>query len=147
MIKEGNWDPDEDVDKLWNEMTGCIKRVAKEVLGEYKGCGWLTKEICTAFNSTSRCRVCIIHSPSSPPPLSPSPSPYPHLQKKIHSTKGTRFGHYFLNLHFEWWSLEGRFKYQMFMFETARNATFNLKVIDEQDLDILLSNLRNLRYS
>ena len=33
------------------------------------------------------------------------------------------------------------------MFETARNATFNLKVIDEQDLDILLSNLRNLRYS
>lgn len=31
MIKEGNWDRDEDVDvdKLWNEMIGCIKRVAK----------------------------------------------------------------------------------------------------------------------
>jgi hypothetical protein len=39
MIKEGKWNLDEDVDRMWNEMTNCIKKVAKDVLGESKGCG------------------------------------------------------------------------------------------------------------
>ena len=29
----------EDVDNLWNKMTNCTKRVAKDVLGESKECG------------------------------------------------------------------------------------------------------------
>ncbi len=39
MIKEGKWNLDKDVDRIWNEMANCIKRVAKDVLGESKGCG------------------------------------------------------------------------------------------------------------
>ena len=39
MIKEGKWNLNEDVDMMWNEMANCIKRVAKDVLGESKGCG------------------------------------------------------------------------------------------------------------
>ena len=39
MIKEGKWNLDKDVDRIWNEMTNCTKRVAKDVLGESKGCG------------------------------------------------------------------------------------------------------------
>ena len=39
MIKEGKWDLDKDDDKMWNEMTNCIKRVAKDVHRESKGCG------------------------------------------------------------------------------------------------------------
>ena len=35
---ESKWDLDEDFDRTWNEMTSCIKRVPKEVIGEYKGC-------------------------------------------------------------------------------------------------------------
>ena len=34
MTQEGKWDLDEDVDKMWNEMATCIKRVVKDVLGE-----------------------------------------------------------------------------------------------------------------
>ena len=44
IIKEGKWNLDKDVDKMWNEMTTCIKRVAKDILGESKGCGKPTKE-------------------------------------------------------------------------------------------------------
>ena len=44
MIKEGKWNLDEGVDRMWNEMAKCIKRAAKDVLGESKGCGWPTKE-------------------------------------------------------------------------------------------------------
>ena len=43
MIKEGKWDLDKDDDKMWNEMTNCIKRVAKDVHRESKGCGQPTK--------------------------------------------------------------------------------------------------------
>ena len=39
MIKEGKWNLDEGVDRMWNEMAKCIKRAAKDVLGESKGCG------------------------------------------------------------------------------------------------------------
>ena len=39
MIKEGKWDLDKDDDKMWNEMTKCIKRVAKDAPRESKGCG------------------------------------------------------------------------------------------------------------
>ena len=40
MIIEGKWNLDEDVDKMWNKMANCIKRVAIDVLGESnKGCG------------------------------------------------------------------------------------------------------------
>jgi hypothetical protein len=44
MIKERKWNLDEDVDKMRNEMANCIKRVAKDVLGESKGYGQPTKE-------------------------------------------------------------------------------------------------------
>ena len=44
MIKEGKWNLNEDVDMMWNEMANCIKRVAKDVLGESIGCGRLTKK-------------------------------------------------------------------------------------------------------
>ena len=33
MVK-GKWNLDKDVDMIWNEMANCIKRVAKDVLGE-----------------------------------------------------------------------------------------------------------------
>ncbi len=39
MIKEGKWNLNEDVDMMWNEMANCIKRVAKDVLGESIECG------------------------------------------------------------------------------------------------------------
>ena len=39
MIIEGKWNLDEDVDKMWNKMANCIKRVTIDVLGESKGCG------------------------------------------------------------------------------------------------------------
>ena len=29
IINEGNWDLSEDIDKMWNVMANCIKRVAK----------------------------------------------------------------------------------------------------------------------
>ena len=41
MIKEGKWNLDKDVDKMWND---CIKRVAKDALGESKRCRQLTKK-------------------------------------------------------------------------------------------------------
>ena len=44
IIKKEKWEPYEDVDKIWNEMTTCIKRESKEELGESEGCGWATKE-------------------------------------------------------------------------------------------------------
>ena len=44
MIKEGKWNLDEGVDRMWNEMAKCIiKRAAKDVLGESKGCGQLRR--------------------------------------------------------------------------------------------------------
>ena len=43
-IKKCKWGLDKDIDKIWNEMASCIKRVGKEVLGESKGCGGLTKQ-------------------------------------------------------------------------------------------------------
>ena len=42
MIKEGKWNLDKDVDKMWND---CIKRVAKDALGESKRCRQLTKKV------------------------------------------------------------------------------------------------------
>ena len=39
MIIEGKWNLDEDVNKMWNKMANCIKRVVIDVLGESKGCG------------------------------------------------------------------------------------------------------------
>lgn len=34
MTKDGKWDLDEEVDKMWNEMAACIKRVVKDIIGE-----------------------------------------------------------------------------------------------------------------
>ena len=31
MIKEGKWDVEEDVDKMWDEIISCIKRMAKNM--------------------------------------------------------------------------------------------------------------------
>lgn len=31
MIKEGKWDLEEDVDKMWNEIISCVKREAKNM--------------------------------------------------------------------------------------------------------------------
>ena len=45
MIKKGKWVLDKDVDKMWNEIASWIKKVAKEIHNEPKGCEWLTKEI------------------------------------------------------------------------------------------------------
>ena len=42
MIKEGKWILDKDVDKMWND---CIKRVAKDALGESRRCRQLTKKV------------------------------------------------------------------------------------------------------
>ena len=39
IINEGNWDLSKDIDKMWNVMANCIKRVAK-----FKGYERLTKE-------------------------------------------------------------------------------------------------------
>ena len=39
MIEEGKWNFDEDIKRMWNELAKCIKRVAKDILGESKGCG------------------------------------------------------------------------------------------------------------
>lgn len=38
LVKESMWDLDKDNVKMWNEMASCIKRVAKKVIGESKGC-------------------------------------------------------------------------------------------------------------
>ena len=37
LKNEGKWNLEEDTNVMWNEMVGCIKRVAKEVLGESRG--------------------------------------------------------------------------------------------------------------
>ena len=39
IINEGKWDLSKDIDKMWNVMANCIKRVAK-----FKGYERLTKE-------------------------------------------------------------------------------------------------------
>ena len=44
MTKEGKWNLGEDVDQMWNEMASCIKKVAKDILGESEGCRRSTKE-------------------------------------------------------------------------------------------------------
>ena len=33
MTKQCKWNLDEDVDKMWNKMANCMKRVAKEIWG------------------------------------------------------------------------------------------------------------------
>jgi Reverse transcriptase (RNA-dependent DNA polymerase) len=44
IIGEGPWQTDEGVQVMWNKMSSCIQRVAKEVLGESRGNGPPTKE-------------------------------------------------------------------------------------------------------
>lgn len=38
LVKESMWDLDKDNVKMWSEVASCIKRVAKKVIGESKGC-------------------------------------------------------------------------------------------------------------
>ena len=44
LLKEGPWQLDDGADKMWKEMSTCIQRVAREVLGESKGNGGQAKE-------------------------------------------------------------------------------------------------------
>jgi hypothetical protein len=39
LIKKCKWGLDKDIDKIWNEMASCIKRVVKKYLENLKGVG------------------------------------------------------------------------------------------------------------
>ena len=34
MLKEATWDLEDETNILWNKMSECVKRIAKEILGE-----------------------------------------------------------------------------------------------------------------
>ena len=44
LLIEGPWQLDDRADKMWKEISTCIQRVAREVLGESKGIGGQVKE-------------------------------------------------------------------------------------------------------
>ena len=37
MLKEATWDLEDETNILWNKMCECVKRIAKEILGESRG--------------------------------------------------------------------------------------------------------------
>ena len=37
MVREADWKAQEDPNTIWNKIASCIKRVAKDVLGESRG--------------------------------------------------------------------------------------------------------------
>lgn len=46
LMEEGNWNIEEEVNVMWNEMIVYIRKVAKDVLGVSRGKSQLYKETC-----------------------------------------------------------------------------------------------------